>query len=209
MTIRLLLVDDHAVLRSGLRQTLEREPDLAVVGEAADAAQALARVHTLRPDVVLLDVIMPRRSGLDVIAELKQVAPASAILMLSAQASTTAVRTALAAGASGYVGKHASDRDLVDAIRRVARGESYVDPGLGARLVVSAAEALTEALSERERDVLYMLAIGYANQEIASRLYISVRTVETHRAHIMRKLGFETRAELVLYALANGLVGAS
>ncbi len=129
------------------------------------------------------------------------------MLVVSSLAAPSSVRQALAAGAAGYVPKRASDAELVAAIRQVAAGEGYVDPGLGAKLVVPARSAALEPLSERERDILQLLALGYTNQEIGRKRFISVRTVDTHRAHIMRKLGLETRAELVLFALANGLLG--
>jgi DNA-binding NarL/FixJ family response regulator len=205
--IRVLAVDDHAVLRTGVAAIVDAESDMAIVGQAATADQAVIKARALQPDVILLDAVMPRKSGFDALPELAEVAPDSRVIMLSMQTNPSAIRQALTTGASGYVAKHASDTDLVDAIRRVAKGSRYVDPELGGDLVVSDAQALTEEISQRERDVLYLLALGYTNQEIAAKLYISVRTVETHRAHIMRKLRLETRAELVLYALANGLIG--
>jgi DNA-binding NarL/FixJ family response regulator len=205
--IRVLVTDDHAVLRIGVTALLEREDDMTAVGEAATADQAVIKARALQPDVILLDVVMPRKSGFDVLPELREVAPEARVIMLSMQTSPSSIRQALISGAAGYVAKHASDRDLLDAIRRVAAGSRYVDPELGADLVVSDADALTDPISERERDVLCLLALGYANKEIAPMLFISVRTVETHRAHIMQKLKLETRAELVLYALANGLIG--
>jgi DNA-binding NarL/FixJ family response regulator len=135
------------------------------------------------------------------------VSPQSRVLVLSSQAAPSSVRQAISAGASGYLPKRASDGELVDAIRRVAAGERYVEPDLGAQLVVADGVPALEPLSDRERDVLHLLALGHTNQEIGKKLYISVRTVDTHRAHIMRKLRLETRAELVLFALANGLIG--
>jgi two-component system, NarL family, response regulator NreC len=207
--IRVLAVDDHAVLRTGVTALVDAEDDMSVVGQADTADQAVIKARALQPDVILLDAVMPRKSGFDALPELAKVAPDARVIMLSMQTSPSAIRQALTTGAAGYVAKHASDTDLVDAIRRVANGSRYVDPELGSDLVVSDAQALTEEISQRERDVLYLLALGYTNQEIAAKLYISVRTVETHRAHIMRKLRLETRAELVLYALANGLIGPS
>lgn len=205
--IRVLVTDDHAVLRTGITALLEREPDITVVGDAATADQAVSRARALLPDVILLDVVMPRKSGFEALPELHEVAPEAQVIMLSMQTNPSAIRKALNSGAAGFVAKHASDTDLIDAIRRVAAGSGYVDPALGGDLVVSDSAALTEELSERERDVLFLLALGYTNQEVAGQLYISVRTVDTHRAHVMRKLKLQTRAELVLYALANGLIG--
>jgi DNA-binding NarL/FixJ family response regulator len=205
--IRVLVTDDHTVLRKGVAALLERENDMAAVGEAATADQAVIKARALQPDVILLDLVMPRKSGFDVLPELHKVAPKTRVIMLTMQTNPSSIRQALNSGAAGYVAKHALDTDLLDAIRRVAAGSRYLDPGLGSDLVVSEADALNEPISERERDVLFLLALGYTNQEIATMLYISVRTVETHRAHIMQKLQLQTRAQLVLYALANGLIG--
>jgi DNA-binding NarL/FixJ family response regulator len=207
--IRVLVTDDHAVLRTGIAALIEREDDMTVVGEASTADQAVVKARALQPEVILLDVVMPRKSGYDVLPELAAVAPDARVVMLSMQTNPSAIRQALTTGAAGYVSKHASESDLMDAIRRVAGGSRYVDPELGGALVVSDAEALLDEISQRERDVLHLLALGYTNQEIGAKLYISVRTVETHRAHIMQKLNLTTRAELVLYALANGLIGPS
>jgi DNA-binding NarL/FixJ family response regulator len=206
--IRVLLVDDHGIVRAGLRSRLDAEGDLSVVGEAGTGEQAVAKARTLQPDVVVLDILMPRGDGIGAIAEIKRLSPASKILILSSQASPSTVRRALSAGASGYVTKGRDAAELLAAIRSVAGGSRYVEPELGAQLVVPDADPDLEPLSERERDVLELLALGYGNQEIAKKLYISVRTVDTHRAHIMRKLHVDTRAELVLFALAHGLIGA-
>jgi DNA-binding NarL/FixJ family response regulator len=205
--IGVLIVDDHGILRAGMRSRLEREADISVLGEAATAEQAVAVARALHPDVVLLDLLLPRKSGHDAIPELARQTPAPRVLVVSSQAAPSSVRRALSAGAAGYLPKRASDRELTAAIRRVARGEGYVDPDLGAKLVVDVASAAMAPLSDRERDVLHLLALGYANQEIAARLFISVRTVDTHRAHIMVKLDLTSRAELVMFALANGLIG--
>lgn len=205
--IRILVTDDHTVLRTGLAALLEREEDMTAVGQAATADQAVIKARDLQPDVILLDVVMPRKSGFDALPELRKVAPEARVIILSMQTSPSSIRQALNSGAAGYVAKHASETDLLDAIRRVAAGSRYVDPELGGDLVVSDAASLTEPISERERDVLVLLTLGYTNQEIAAMLFISVRTVETHRAHIMQKLELKTRAELVLYALAKGLIG--
>jgi DNA-binding NarL/FixJ family response regulator len=205
--IRVLLVDDHAVLRNGVGALLEREEDTVVVGQAASADDAVSKARALQPDVILLDVVMPRKSGFDALPRLRQVAPDSRVIMLSMQTHPSSIRKALNAGATGFVSKHVSDAELMDAIRRVAAGARYVDPELAGDLVIPDSAAVTQVLSERERDVMYMLALGYTNQEVAEQLYISVRTVDSHRAHVMRKLELRTRSELVLYALANGLIG--
>jgi len=207
--IRIVLVDDHGLIRSSLRTRLDREPDLTTVGEAETAAQAIRTVRRLQPDVVLLDLVLPRQSGSDAIQDLLEAAPSTRILVVSSLAQPTTVRRALAAGAHGYVPKRASDTELIEAIHRVAAGGRYVDPDLGAQLVVADGVPALEPVSDRERDVLSLLALGYKNQEISKKLYISVHTVDTHRAHIMRKLELATRAELVLFALAHGLIGAS
>jgi DNA-binding NarL/FixJ family response regulator len=207
--ISVLLVDDHGLFRAGLRSRLESENGLAVVGDAATAADAVVKARALQPDVVVLDMVLPRKSGTEAIAEIAKVSPTSRVIMVSSQTSPSAVRTALSAGAAGYVPKRAADLELVTAIKRVAAGEGYVDPDLGSKLVAPADGPGLAPLSEREGDVLQLLALGYTNQEIGKRLYISVRTVDTHRAHIMRKLGLTTRAELVLFALAHGLIGAA
>ena len=205
--IGVLICDDHELLRAGMRSRLQREPDIGVVGEAGTAEQALASARVLHPDIVLLDLLMPRTSGYEVIPDIVRHAPGSRVLVVSSQAAPSWVRRALSAGAAGYLPKRASDRELLAAIRRIAGGEGYVDPALGALLVVDAALPALAPLSERERDVLHLLALGYLNHEIAGRLFISVRTVDTHRAHIMLKLDLDTRAELVMFALANGVIG--
>jgi two-component system, NarL family, response regulator NreC len=208
--IRLLIVDDHQLVRSGLRRLLEEEEDIAVEDEAGNAYDAvrLARLH--KPDVILLDVVMPGGSGLDAIPEIRSAAPDAKILTLSMQDDPSYVRQAFAAGASGYVLKEAADDELLAAVREVAEGGNYVDPQLGARLAAAAATASDEAaadpLTEREHEVLRLLALGHTNQEIAQMLYLSVRTAETHRARIMQKLGLSTRADLVRYAIDHGVL---
>jgi len=207
--IRVLLVDDHQLFRSSLRLRLEHEDGIVPVGEAGTAEQAIIRTHALQPDVVLLDLVLPRRSGSDIIPELLRVSPVTKVVAVSAHAQPTTVRQAIAAGARGYVPKRASDVELIQAIRQVAAGGGYVDPDLGAQLVVADGQPALEPISDRERDVLYLLALGYTNLEISKKLYISRRTVDAHRANLMRKLRLGTRAEMVLFALANGLIGAS
>jgi two-component system, NarL family, response regulator NreC len=208
--IRVVVVDDHAVVRSGLRLLLEAQDEIEVVAEAADARGAVFETRAHKPDVVLLDVVMPGRSGIEAIPELLEEAPETSILVLSMQDDPAYVREAFSAGAKGYVLKEAADAEVVAAVREVAKGEQYVHPALGARLVAAEVEERTRAeedpLSDREREVLRLLALGHTNQEIAKTLYLSVRTVETHRAHIMQKLRISTRAELVRYALGAGLL---
>ena len=205
--ITVLIVDDHAVLRAGLKLLLDREDDLETVGEAADARNAVFLTRRHKPGVILLDITMPGRSGIDVLPELLNESPESRALILSMEDDPSYVRQAFAAGASGYMLKEAADAELVDAVRRVAAGEQYVHPALGARLVSPAAGAVDQdELSDREREVLTQLAHGHTNHEIAERLVVSVRTVESHRAHIMSKLRLSTRAELVSYALQHGLL---
>jgi len=205
--IRVLLVDDHELLRAGLRSRLEPEPGITVVGEADTAERAVLLARRLQPDLIVLDLLLPRKSGDEVIPELTEVAPQSRVLVVSSQAAPSSVRRALSAGAAGYLPKRSSDRDLVAAIQLVANGSGYVDPELGAQLVNPDSPGALEPLSERERDVLYLLALGYTNQEIGEKLFISVLPVDTHRAHIMRKLQLQTRSELVMFALANGVIG--
>jgi len=210
MATKVLIVDDHALVRSGLRMLLEAEVDIEVVEEAGSADEGVRKTRLEKPDVVLLDVTMPGRSGLEAAPEILEAAKGVKILVLSMQDDPHYVREAFATGASGYLLKEAADAELVQAVRDVADGRRYVHPVLGARLAAAEAEASAKAvadpLSDREREVLRLLALGHTNQEIARMLYISVRTAETHRAHIMQKLRLSTRAELVRYALAQGLL---
>jgi DNA-binding NarL/FixJ family response regulator len=212
VSIRVLIVDDHAVVRSGLRLLLDAEEDIEPVGEAGNARDAVFQARALKPDVILLDIVMPEQTGLDVLPQLSHENPEAKILVLSMQDEPRYVREAFGAGASGYVLKEAADTEVVAAVREVAGGGRYVNPELGARLVAADAEAAQRAdedpLSDREREVLRLLALGHTNQEIAKQLYISVRTAETHRAHIMQKLRLQTRADLVGYALERGVLEA-
>ena len=211
-TIRILIVDDHAVVRSGLRRVLESADGFEVVGEAGDMRNAVFEARARRPDVVLMDIVMPGASGIEATPAVLTEAPDAKVVVLSMQDDPRYVREAFAAGAAGYVLKEAADTELVQAIREVAGGGRYVHPALGARMITAEAEerrrAEADPLSEREREVLRLLALGHTNQEIAKMLYISVRTAETHRAHIMQKLRLTTRAELVRYALDQGLLDA-
>ena len=210
MSIRVLIVDDHAILRAGLRRVLDAEPDIEVVGEAPSADRAVFEAIAGRPDVVLMDVMMPGKTGIEGMPAVLQAASDAKVLVLSMQDDPRYVREAFEAGAAGYVLKEAADSEVVGAVRAVAGGERYVHPALGARLVAAEAEerrrAEEDPLSDREREVLRLLALGHTNQEIANVLFISVRTAETHRAHIMQKLRLSSRAELVRYALDEGLL---
>jgi two-component system, NarL family, response regulator NreC len=205
-----LVVDDHAVVRTGLRRVLDAEEDIDTVAEAPNAERAVYEAIEHKPDVVLMDVVMPGRSGIEGMPALLQAVPEAKVLVLSMQDDPHYVREAFDAGASGYVLKEAADTEVVSAVRAVAAGERYVHPALGARLIAAEAEerkrAEVDPLSEREREILRLLALGHTNQEIAKMLYISVRTAETHRAHIMQKLGLSSRAELVRHALSEGLL---
>jgi two-component system response regulator NreC len=208
--IKVLIVDDHAVVRSGLRRVLEAEDDIEVVAEAGNKRDAVFEARAQKPDVILMDVVMPGESGIEATPAVMHEAPGAKVLVLSMQDDPQYVREAFAAGATGYVLKEAADSELVTAVREVAAGGRYVHPALGARMIASDAEAKRRAeedpLSDREREILRLLALGHTNQEIAKMLYISVRTAETHRAHIMQKLRVTTRAELVRYALDQGLL---
>jgi two-component system response regulator NreC len=210
VSIRVLIVDDHAVVRAGLKLLVDAEDDLEAVGEAGSAREAIFEARTTKPDVVLMDVMMPEQSGLAVVPQLVKEHPEATVLVLSMQDDPRYVREAFEAGASGYVLKEAADAELVAAIRDIAAGGRYVHPELGARLVAAETaerrRAEEDPLSDREREVLRLLALGHTNQEIAKDLYISVRTAETHRAHIMQKLRLSSRAELVRYALSEGLL---
>ena len=210
MAIRVVVVDDHAVVRSGIKLLLDSHEDIEVVAEAGNAKDAIFRVREQTPDVILLDLVMPGEGGIEVLPKLLKEAPDAKVLVLSMEDDPSYVREAFAAGASGYVLKEAADEEVVAAIRDIASGGSYVHPTLGAQMVAAdaadRAAAEADPLSDREREILRLLALGHTNQEIAKMLFISVRTAETHRAHIMQKLRLSTRAELVRHALAHGLL---
>lgn len=219
-SIRVLIVDDHAVLRAGVRMLIDAEPDMTVVGEAGDGHDLLRLAGELGPDVILLDLSMPILGGLGVIEGLHQVSPQARILVLTMHDDPAYFRLALAAGAHGYVLKRAASTELLSGIRAVARGRTFVDLATtttAMRDVVAELRAGADAgegtqprqlLSPREQAVLRSLAQGYTNQETAARLHVSVKTVETYRARLYRKLGVRTRAELVRYAVSMGLLTA-
>ena len=204
--ITIVLADDHTVVRTALRMLLEAEPDFEVVAEAGDAPNAIRYVRGHKPTVLILDLNMPGPSSIEAIPEIEEASPATRVVILTMQAETAFVRQALQAGVSGYVLKEAADAELVDAVRRAAQGNTYLQPALGARLAAEPEGGAGDGLSERETEVLRKIALGFTNAEIAEQLFLSVRTVESHRAHIQQKLGLTTRSELVRYALDHGLV---
>jgi two-component system response regulator NreC len=211
--LRVLLIDDHAVVRAGLRMLLESEPDIEVVDEAGDLSDGVFKVRRHKPDMILLDVRLPDGDGVEAIVRLRAEAPKSRVLILSMEDDPHHVRQAFANGANGYILKEAAEADLVQAVNEIANGGRYLHPELGARVMqadmAQRERAESDPLSDREHEVLRLLARGHTNQEIAKMLYISVRTAETHRAHIMQKLRLRSRAELVSYALENGMLDAT
>ncbi len=206
--IRIVLADDHEVVRSGLRLLLESEPDLEVVAEAGDVESARRYVRGHHPAVLVLDLNMPGGSTLETIPSIREESPATQIVVLTAHREPALAREALSAGSLGYVLKDAANDELVEAVRAAAVGESFLDPRLDSLLASEPSGRGPDGLSEREVGVLRLIALGHTNTKIAEQLYLSVRTVETHRSHIQRKLGLSTRAELVSYALERGLIKA-
>ena len=204
--IRIVLADDHAVVRSGLRMLLDAEEDFEVVAEAGDVDAARRYVRGHHPAVLVLDLNMPGGPSLDAIPAMRAECPDTQIVVLTMQDAPAYARQALSAGALGYVLKEAADTELVDAVRRAAVGETYLNPALGARIAREPPPGPPDDLSEREVEVLRLIALGHTNSEIAAQLFLSVRTVETHRSHIQQKLRLSSRADLVRYALQRGLI---
>jgi two-component system response regulator NreC len=202
----IVLADDHTVVRNALRLLLDAEPGFEVVAEAGDADTAVRYVRGHKPAVLILDLNMPGRSSLDAVPDVRSASPGTEIVVLTMQNEPAYARRALAAGVRGYVLKEAADGELVQAVRSAAAGKTYLQPALEAKLAAGAEGRNGDELSERERDVLRLIALGHTNAEIAEQLYISIRTVESHRAHVQQKLRVSSRAELVRYALAHGLV---
>jgi two-component system, NarL family, response regulator NreC len=203
--ISIVLADDPTVVRRALRALLEEESGFEVVAEASDADGAVRCLREHEPDVLILGLEMPGKPGPEAISELREASPQTQIVGLTTQKEPVLARRALQLGVLGYVLKEAAEEELVRAVRSAAAGDAYLQPALGARLAAEPGAAAND-LSERETDVLRLIALGHTNAEIAEKLYISVRTVETHRAHIQRKLGVNSRAELVRCALSRGLV---
>ncbi|KKM09491.1 histidine kinase [Clostridiales bacterium PH28_bin88] len=212
--IKLLLVDDHTVLRSGLKLLVGAQPDMQVVGEAAGGDEALRLVKELKPDVVILDLSMPGTNGLQVLEEILEISPATKILVLTMHEDEEYLRRVLRSGGKGYILKKAADVELLSAIRAVHRGEVFIEPSMAKTLVNALFETATVALdkkkeqglSEREKEVLRLVALGYTNQQVANSLMISVKTVESHKARIKDKLNIYRRSDLVRYAMQHGLV---
>jgi DNA-binding NarL/FixJ family response regulator len=212
--VRILLADDHAMLRDGVRMVLEAHPGFEVVGTADNGVEAVALAHSLQPDIAVLDVAMPVLNGLDATREIRAGCPDTEIVILSMHEGEDYLREALRAGAAGYVLKRAAAKELVGAIQAVQRGESYLDPALTRTLIsdyvrkVDRTDMPADALTERQLEVLKLVAEGLTNRQIAARLNISIKTVQSHRANLMDKLDLHDRTELVRYAIRRGLITA-
>lgn len=212
--VRIMLADDHAILRTGLRLMLSNVPNLDVVGEATNGREAITKAEELKPDIVIMDITMPEMNGIEATTELKRRLPRTKVLFLTMHENEELLFRTVQAGGSGYVLKKSADKELVEAIYQVSRGETFLRPDLAKQVVqdyltrVDSGEESEsyEDLTEREREVLQLLAMGMTNQQVADKLVLSVRTVETHRARIMDKLGIKGRAALVTYAKRRGLV---
>lgn len=204
--VRIVLADDHSVVRAGLRLLLDAEDGFEVVAEAGNVNDAARYVRGHHPDVLILDLNMPGGSGLELIPRLREEAPETRIVVLTMQRDPAFARQALSAGAVGYVLKDAADGELVLAVRLAANGETYLNPQLGARLAAQPVDARPGDLSERELEILRLIALGHTNPEIAEQLHLSIRTIEAHRSHIHQKLTLSSRAELVRFALEHRLI---
>ncbi|MDE3129779.1 MAG: response regulator transcription factor [Acidobacteriota bacterium] len=204
--IKIVIADDHAIVRRGLRQLLDSEEGFEVVAEADDVDSARRYLRGHHPDVLVLDLNMPGEPSIEAIPKLREEFPATQIVVLTMQNEPAYARNALSAGVLGYVLKEAADAELVEAIRAAVAGERYLNPRLGAKVAAEPPPGPPDGLSERELEILRLIALGYTNSQVAEELFLSVRTVETHRAHIQQKLGLSDRAELVRYALDRKLV---
>lgn len=212
--IRILLADDHKLMRSGLRLLIEQQPDLTVVGEAADGREAVALAKSLRPDVAVMDISMPNLNGIEAAHQITQSHAELAVIVLSMHPDESYVLRALKAGAKGYLLKDSAESDLITAVRAVARGKSFFSPAVSKvllddyirKLKRSGAEDAYDLLTPREREVLQLVAEGKSNKEVANLLNLSVYTVETHRSNIMQKLNLKGVPELTLYAVRKGII---
>lgn len=204
--VTVVLVDDHAIVRSGIRRMLDEAPGIRVVGEAGTGRDAIERVDISRPTVIVLDIELPDADGIDLIGELLAKGRGSRVLVLSMHDEPSYVERAFAAGAEGYLVKDALEGELVAAIEQLARGQRYLYPALGAAMAHAAVAPPADPLTDRERDIVRLLALGHTNVEVGTLLHLSVRTVETHRAHALAKLRLDGRAALVRWALERGLL---
>lgn len=214
--IRVLLADDHAIVREGVKMILIKEPDIEVVGEASDGQEALDLVDRLKPGVVVMDISMPGMGGIEATQHVRERHPGVNVLALTMHEDESYVFKLLRAGASGYVLKRAAAQDLVQAVRAAAKGEAFLYPSVARKVVEDYLKRVEtgedreryDGLTEREKEILTVIAQGLSNQQIAQKLYISIKTVQTHRAHILEKLGLHDRTELVRYAIRKGLIEA-
>ena len=215
--IRILVCDDHAILRDGIRLILNAQPDMEVVGEAADGYEAVEKAHALKPDIILMDIAMPGLNGLEATKQIRRANPDARILALTMYESDEYVARMLETGVLGYVLKKAAGSELVHAIYAINQGEAFLYPSITKRLVedylrrveTGQERASFNGLTDREREVLQLIAEGYASQQIAQTLNVSVSTVQNHRAHIMEKLGMHDRGELIKYAIQKGIIELS
>ena len=213
MSVTVLLVDDHPIVRQGLRNLLDSMPDFKVVGEAGDGLQALELIERVQPQVLVIDVVMPGLTGLEVTQRVKRQWPAVKVIILSMQNNEAYVVSALKSGASGYILKDTGPEELVDAIRTVVKGERYLSKQLSERIINAYVSKMDEAevdpydtLTNREKEILHLVAEGYTNQEIAERLFISPRTAELHRSNVLNKLSLKNQVDLVRFAIKRGIL---
>jgi DNA-binding NarL/FixJ family response regulator len=211
--IRIVLAEDHTIVRKGLRSLLEQQPGIEVIAEAADGREAVHAAETLKPDVLLMDFSMPGLNGLEATRQVKQRVPGTRVLILTRHANKEYVEAILKAGASGYLLKKSAASELIFAIQSVYRGDSFLDPSISRMVIdgflhqsVGEGQALDEITTPREREVLQLIAEGYPNREIASTLHISVKTVDNHRANLMKKLDLTSSADLIQFAIRNGII---
>jgi two-component system response regulator NreC len=212
---RVLLADDHTVMRAGLRLLLERQPDLVVVGEAADGRQTIEMAESLEPHVVVMDIAMPNLNGIEATRQIVSRRPSTAVVVLSMHSDESYVLRALKAGARAYLLKDSAEADLIRAIRAVREGKSFFSPAVSKTLLEDYVRQLQQRgeedsydlLTAREREILQLLAEGKSNKDVANHLNLSLYTVETHRAHILQKLGLHTVPDLILYAVRKGIIG--